>query len=89
MPVLKQAQQGSSTSMSLPPNMDVIYDYMQEAGEMTWTATPALNVSTKDIEPIGVSNVASPRTTMTTPVNNPVTPATSPATDNKRQGRRP
>ena len=38
---------------ALPPNMDVIYDYMQEAGESAWTATPAMNVSTKGIEPIG------------------------------------
>jgi predicted Zn-dependent protease len=37
----------------LPPNMDVIYDYMQEAGEMAWAATPAMNVSTKGIDPIG------------------------------------
>ncbi len=37
----------------LPPNMDVIYDYMQEAGEMSWTATPAVNVSTRGIDPIG------------------------------------
>lgn len=41
-------------SGALPSNMDVIYDYMQEAGETTWTATPALNVSTKNIEPLGV-----------------------------------
>jgi predicted Zn-dependent protease len=40
-------------SGALPPNMDVIYDYMQEAGETAWTATPAINVSTKGIEPIG------------------------------------
>ena len=40
-------------SGTLPPNMEVIYDYMQEAGEMSWTATPAVNVSTKGIEPIG------------------------------------
>ncbi len=40
-------------SGALPPNMDVIYDYMQEAGEMAWTATPAVNVSTKGIDPIG------------------------------------
>lgn len=39
----------------LPPNMDVIYDYMQEAGELTWSAPPAMNVSTKDIEPVSVS----------------------------------
>lgn len=40
-------------SGALPPNMEVIYDYMQEAGEMGWTAIPAMNVSTKGIEPIG------------------------------------
>jgi predicted Zn-dependent protease len=28
----------------LPPNMEVIYDYMQEAGEMAWMASPAMNV---------------------------------------------
>ncbi|HEX8208252.1 MAG TPA: M48 family metallopeptidase, partial [Solirubrobacteraceae bacterium] len=39
----------------LPPNMDVIYDYMQDAGEMTWVATPAMNVSTRNIDPIGVA----------------------------------
>ena len=39
----------------LPPNMDVIYDYMQEAGEMNWSAAPAINVSTKDIDPINTS----------------------------------
>jgi hypothetical protein len=41
-------------SGSLPPNMDVIYDYMQEVGEMEWAARPALNVSTKNIDPIGI-----------------------------------
>lgn len=40
-------------SGALPPNMEVIYDYMQEAGEMAWTATPAMNVSTRGIDPIG------------------------------------
>ncbi|HEV7374833.1 MAG TPA: M48 family metalloprotease [Pyrinomonadaceae bacterium] len=67
-------------SGTLPPNMDVIYDYMQEAGEMTWTATPAINVSTKNIEPIGVSSAAGTRTPVTTmPVNNTGSPATNPA----------
>jgi Zn-dependent protease with chaperone function len=39
----------------LPPNLDAIYDYMQEAGETTWSATLVTNISTKNIEPIGVS----------------------------------
>jgi predicted Zn-dependent protease len=68
-------------SGTLPPNMDVIYDYMQEAGEMTWAAAPALNVSTKNIEPIGVSSVTGTRApATTTPVNNTAAPATNPAT---------
>ena len=52
---------------ALPPNMDVIYDYMQEAGEMTWFAPPAINVSTKDIEPVNVSttNAAAPAVSTT------------------------
>lgn len=40
----------------LPPNMDVIYDYMQEAGEMNWAAAPAMNVSTKNIAPINTAD---------------------------------
>jgi len=40
---------------ALPQNMDMIYDYMQDAGETSWTATPAMNVSTKNIDPIGVT----------------------------------
>jgi Zn-dependent protease with chaperone function len=38
-----------------PPNMDVIYDYMQEAGEMTWSAPRVTNISTRDVEPVNVS----------------------------------
>jgi hypothetical protein len=49
--LLYQRQQ----SGSLPSNIDLIYDYMQDAGEMTWTAIPAMNVSTKNIDPIGVT----------------------------------
>ncbi len=41
---------------ALPPNMDVIYDYMQEAGELMWSAPPAMNISTKNIEPVTVSS---------------------------------
>jgi Peptidase family M48 len=38
----------------LPGNIDAIYDYMQNVGEMAWSATPAMNVSTRNIEPIGI-----------------------------------
>ncbi len=30
----------------LPPNMNVIYDYMQEAGDPNWSAVPVANVKT-------------------------------------------
>ena len=60
----------------LPPNMDVIYDYMQEAGELNWSAPPVMNISTKNIEPIGVSAPAGAR-----PSGVPADPAAS--------GRRP
>ncbi|CAN5637692.1 hypothetical protein BH20ACI4_BH20ACI4_31320 [soil metagenome] len=29
---------------ALPPNMNIIYDYMQEAGETNWSAVPVANV---------------------------------------------
>jgi predicted Zn-dependent protease len=45
---------------ALPPNMEVIYDYMQEAGEVAWAATPAMNVSTRGIDPIGAKFDAAP-----------------------------
>ena len=59
---------------ALPANMDLIYDYMQDAGETSWTAIPAMNVSTKNIEPIGVTSPVAQR-----PVADPP-PTTSPVT---------
>ncbi|HZB46563.1 MAG TPA: M48 family metallopeptidase [Pyrinomonadaceae bacterium] len=74
----------------LPPNMEVIYDYMQEAGELSWSAPPVMNISTKNIDPIGVSSgaVAQPRPAATDPAPQP-----APAANNNKQpprgGRRP
>lgn len=83
---------------SLPPNMDVIYDYLQEVGEMDWAARPATNVSTKDIDPIGIQNglatsappqepapaTAAPATVAPAPVAPAtVTPAMAPRTTQK------
>lgn len=66
-------------SGALPPNMEVIYDYMQEAGEVGWAATPAMNVSTKGIEPIG-AKVETASRSVAPPVENttPTTPAPTP-----------
>lgn len=40
--VMYQASSGGA----LPPNMNIIYDYLQEAGENTWSAIPVANVKT-------------------------------------------
>jgi hypothetical protein len=70
----------------LPPNMEVIYDYMQEAGEASWTATPAMNVSTKGIDPIGAKMEALSRPT--TPVENQTTIPTQPVQPTKPASKR-
>ncbi|HEY9401837.1 MAG TPA: M48 family metalloprotease [Pyrinomonadaceae bacterium] len=44
---------------TLPPNMEFIYDFMQDMGATTYRASPAMNVATKDIEPIRVAGGAS------------------------------
>ena len=56
---------------ALPQNMDMIYDYMQDAGETSWTATPAMNVSTKNIDPIGVTAPAQQTAVNSVPANDP------------------
>jgi predicted Zn-dependent protease len=75
-------------SGTLPPNMDVIYDYMQEAGEMAWTATPAVNVSTKGIDPIGTRTDVSRSVAAPTESQQPGTPTQEPA-PKPAQRRRP
>jgi predicted Zn-dependent protease len=71
----------------LPPNIGVIYDYMQEAGEMNWSAAPAINVSTKNIEPIGVTQGTQPRPAAATTMPSEPAPQSQPATN--RQRKRP
>ncbi len=81
---------------ALPPNMDVIYDYMQEAGELNWAASPAMNVSTKNIEPIGVAQGGNASRPVSSTPDSSVphelpAAATQPAADGKPQrgNRRP
>ena len=69
-------------SGALPLNMEVIYDYMQEAGEVSWAATPAMNVSTKGIEPIGAKMEAASRPATPPPADNQTAP-TQPAQSTK------
>jgi hypothetical protein len=63
---------------ALPPNMDVIYDYMQEAGELGWTATPAINVSTKNIDPIGTRSDSTSRSSSPPPPETQSSPVQQP-----------
>jgi predicted Zn-dependent protease len=74
---------------ALPPNMEVIYDYMQEAGETAWNATPAMNVSTRGIDPIGAKfDTAAPRLTVQTETQ-PVNAEPPPQTQKPGSRRRP
>lgn len=74
---------------SLPSNIDLIYDYMQDAGETTWTATPAMNVSTKNIDPIGVTASAQGTSPGVIPVNNQPRPAVTQPQVRSSGSRRP
>jgi predicted Zn-dependent protease len=77
-------------SGALPANMEVIYDYMQEAGDTAWTATPAINVSTKGIEPIGARMDVGSRATVpaeTQPAN--TQPPQQPQTQKPPPRRKP
>ena len=76
-------------SGALPSNIELIYDYMQDAGEMSWTAIPAMNVSTKNIDPIGVT--ASSQGVSPVPAPGNEQPRTTPVTPPVRQpgNRRP
>ena len=74
---------------ALPPNMDMIYDYMQDAGEMSWTATPAMNVSTKNIDPIGVTSPVSRTVAAPATEPAPVPASTQPQSKKPTTTRRP
>jgi predicted Zn-dependent protease len=74
---------------ALPPNMDLIYDYMQDAGETMWTAIPAMNVSTKNIDPIGVMTPAAAQRPVSTPASDPAPTAPATQPPNKKPVRRP
>jgi len=43
-------------SGDLPPNMESDLPITAEVGELNWAARPAMNVSTKDIDPLGVAS---------------------------------
>ncbi len=66
----------------LPPNMDVIYDYLQEAGDLSWSAAPVSNVQT--VQAIQTTT-AVPRPVATAPPVTTPSPATPRQTGRRRQ----
>ncbi|HEX5604137.1 MAG TPA: hypothetical protein VFX63_16370, partial [Pyrinomonadaceae bacterium] len=66
---------------ALPASMDLIYDYMQDAGETSWAAIPAMNVSTKNIDPVVVTSPV--QRTVAAAASEPL-PAPSPVTQPKK-----
>jgi len=70
---------------ALPASMDMIYDYMQDAGETSWTAIPAMNVSTKNIDPVVVTSPV--QRTVAAAASEPL-PAPSPVTQPKKSTTR-
>lgn len=64
-------------SGDLPPNMDAIYAYLKDLGEDRWVARPAMNVSTKNIEPIetATGGQATAQPAISTPITPPAQPA--------------
>jgi predicted Zn-dependent protease len=74
---------------ALPANMDLIYDYMQDAGETSWTAIPAMNVSTKNIDPIGVTTPAARAVTAPASDPAPAPAVTQPQSKKPTTTRRP
>lgn len=59
---------------ALPPNMDIVYGYLQEAGDTNWSVTPVINVR-------NVSSSTSSTPTSTTPT--PTTPTPTKTTPTK------
>lgn len=81
--LIYQKQNGGA----LPNDIGAVYDYLRDAGEVSWSASPAINVSTKNIEPIGVTQGAVNANTQAASSS----PATAPAPSQKtpaRGGRR-
>jgi hypothetical protein len=82
--LLYQRQHGGS----LPSNIDLIYDYMQDAGDTSWTAVPAMNVSTKNIDPIGVTPSSQGTSAGVVPPNDQSRPAPTPQPPGRTPGNR-
>jgi predicted Zn-dependent protease len=73
---------------NLPPNMDAIYAYLKDLGDGQWVARPAMNVSTKNIDPLNVAD--QPRQQAAPPVQTvQPQPADSPASQQAKPADKP
>jgi hypothetical protein len=45
---------------TLPPNMEMVYGYLKETGDRTWTALPVVNVSTRADTAVAPTQTAQP-----------------------------
>jgi Zn-dependent protease with chaperone function len=50
---------------TLPPNMEMVYSYLKETGDLTWSALPVVNVSTRADSTIAPTQTAQPVSTPT------------------------
>jgi tetratricopeptide (TPR) repeat protein len=72
---------------NLPPNMDAIYAYLKDLGDSQWVARPAMNVSTKNIDPLNVADQPRQQAPPPAPAQ-PVAP-TPPAPQGQKKPGRP
>lgn len=70
-----------NNSGAVPPNMDIIYDYLTQSGDKAWFSAPTSNISTQDLAPVNVQATNTQTTTTTTNSTNPTVskPETSPS----------
>ncbi len=61
---------------ALPPNITTVYAYMKDLGNNNWVARPAMNVSTKNIDPLEIIGDAARQ-----PAPVPVPPVAQPKTE--------
>lgn len=60
-----------NNSGAVPPNMDIIYDYLTQSGDKGWFAAPTSNVSTQDLAPVNVQTTTAQTTLSTSPITKP------------------
>jgi len=77
-------------SGALPPNMHILYDYMELVGDTTWYVPPAVVVSTKNVDAIYVKTVdEAPSTSAADVINRAVSDDANEETVSMPDGEKP